>query len=316
VPTDASDLNLASIGVGELAGSQTVTRTVTSVAKENGWRRYTVSVDAPEGYEVTVEPSTMRLKKGDTATYEVTITNQTGPIGEWSFGSLTWSDKTGAYDVYSPIAVRGALFDAPAEVAEVGESGSASFDVTFGYTGSYSAAPHGLEPAIVTADTVLQDPDQNFDPNDGWSNRHDFTLSGAAFFRNALPPDSVDDPDIDLDMFVFDPNGNEVANSTSGGTDELVDITNPMDGTWSVYIHGWQTVEPSADYTMYTWVISETPGGNLSVDSAPTSATIGATEPIDVSWSGATAGEWHLGAVSHTGDVGVMGMTLIDVDNR
>jgi hypothetical protein len=157
VPTDASDLNLASIGVGELAGSQTVTRTVTSVAKESGWRTYTVSVDAPEGYAVTVEPSTMRLKKGDTATYEVTITNQTGSIGEWSFGSLTWSDKTGAYDVYSPIAVRGALFDAPDEVAEVGVSGSASFNVTFGYTGSYSAAAHGLEPAIVTADTVLQD---------------------------------------------------------------------------------------------------------------------------------------------------------------
>ena len=36
IPTDASDLNLASIGIGELAGSQTVVRTVTSVANENG----------------------------------------------------------------------------------------------------------------------------------------------------------------------------------------------------------------------------------------------------------------------------------------
>jgi hypothetical protein len=35
-----------------------------------------------------------------------------------------------------------------------------------------------------------------------------------------------------------------------------------------------------------------------------------------VSWSGATLGEWHLGAVSHTGDVGLMGLTLVDVDNR
>jgi hypothetical protein len=35
-----------------------------------------------------------------------------------------------------------------------------------------------------------------------------------------------------------------------------------------------------------------------------------------VSWSGATAGQWHLGAVSHTGDVGLMGLTLVEVDNR
>ena len=54
----------------------------------------------------------------------------------------------------------------------------------------------------------------------------------------------------------------------------------------------------------------------MSINSAPTSATIGATETIDISWSGATAGQWHLGAVSHTGDVGLMGLTLVDVDNR
>jgi hypothetical protein len=110
VPSDPSNLNLASIRIGELAGSQTVVRTVTSVAKENGWRQYTVSVDAPAGYEVTVAPSTIRLKRGRTATYEVTITNVSAPAGEWRFGSLTWDDKTGNYSVYSPIAVRGDLF--------------------------------------------------------------------------------------------------------------------------------------------------------------------------------------------------------------
>ena len=59
-----------------------------------------------------------------------------------------------------------------------------------------------------------------------------------------------------------------------------------------------------------------TPGGNLSVDSAPGSATLGSTETVDVSWMGATAGQWHFGAVSHTGDTGLMGLTLVEVDNR
>ncbi len=316
VPIEAHNLNLPSIGVAELAGSQTVIRTVTSVAKEQGWRDYTVSVDAPPGYSVSVEPSSIRLKSGDTATYYVTITNESAPVGEWRFGSLTWSDKTGHFDVYSPIAVRGALFNAPAQVDGSGENGATSFGVSFGYTGAYSAAAHGLEPAIVTVDNVVQDPDQNFDPNDGYSDRHDFNLAGAAYFRIAIPPESVNNPDIDLDVFVYDPSGVQVASSTNGGTDELIDITLPADGVWSVYVHGWQTIEPSADYAMYSWIISATPGGNLSIDSAPTAATLGATETVDMSWAGATAGQWHLGAVSHTGDIGLMGLTLVDVDNR
>ena len=215
----------------------------------------------------------------------------------------------------SPIAVKAALFGAPALVTGSGESGSASFDVAFGYTGSYSAAAHGLEPAIVTSDNVVQDPDQNFDPADGYSNLHQFNLSGAALFRVAMPPESTA-AGVDIDIFVFDPNGDQVASSTQSGTDELVDILLPMDGTWSVYVHGWNTAGPSANYDMYSWAISATPGGNLSLDSAPTSATIGSIEPIDVSWAGAASGAWHLGAVSHTGDAGLMGLTLVEVDNR
>jgi hypothetical protein len=42
---------------------------------------------------------------------------------------------------------------------------------------------------------------------------------------------------------------------------------------------------------MCSRVISATPGGNLSIDAAPTSATIGTIETIDVSWSGAMAGQ-------------------------
>ncbi len=313
IPTDASELNLASIGVAELAGTQTVTRTMTSVA--NRTTRWRVSVDAPDGYTVEVNPSVITLAPGASASYEVTITNTTAAIGEWEFGSLTWGSRAGT--AYSPLAVRATLFSAPASVAGEGESGSASFDVTFGYTGDYAAAGHGLEPAIVTTDAVVQDPDQSFDPDDGFSNGHEFTTSGAAYVRFAIPPDGVADPGaIDLDIFLEDPSGNIVAASTNGGTDEVIDVSLPADGTWTLWVHGWQTAGPSADYDLYTWVVSATPGGNLVVGSAPASATLGATETIDVSWTGATAGEWHLGAVSHSDAGGLIGLTLVEVDNR
>jgi subtilisin family serine protease len=311
IPTEAHNLNYPSIGVAEVAGTQTVIRTVTSVADRRV--RFEAKVKEPEGYDITVNPRHLTLNPGESATFEVTITNKDAPIGEWRFGSLTW--KGSDYDVYSPIALRAALFSAPAEVDGSGESGSASFDVQFGYTGSYTAAAHGLVPATVITDNVVQDPDQNFDPSDGFSDAHTFDLSGAAFFRIAIPPEATE-ANADLDVYVFDPNNELVASSTLGGTDEQVDIFQPADGTWTVYVHGWSTPGGDSDYDMYSWIISATPGGNLTIDSAPTSATSGAIETISVSWTGATLGQWHLGAVSHTGDVGLMGLTLINVDNR
>jgi len=317
VPFQSYNLNYPSIGVAEVVGSQTVIRTVTSIASKK--ETFKANVIAPPGYTVTVTPNKLTLNPGDSATFEVTITNKKAPVGEWRFGSLTW--KGGGYKVYSPIAVKGALFDAPDEISGSGDSGSASFDVKFGYNGAYTAAPHGLVPATVTTDNVLQDPDQTFSPSDvgtGGANLHQFNLSGAAFFRIAMPPESTE-PNTDIDIFVFDPTNALVATSTAGGTDELVDIFAPMDGTWSVYVHGWQTDGPDSDYNMWTWAVPNATGGTLVVDSAPASATIGTVAPVTVSWSGLTSsgiGDWYLGAVSHTGPSGLMKLTLVNVDNR
>jgi subtilisin family serine protease len=317
VPSQSYNLNYPSIGVAEVVGSQTVTRTVTSIASRR--ETFTAKVNAPHGYSVKVTPKKLTLNPGESATFEVTITNNSAPIDEWRFGSLTW--KAGDYEVYSPIAVKGALFDAPAEIFGSGESGSASFDVKFGYDGDYSAAPHGLIPATVTTDNVLQDPDQTFSPADvagGGANLHQFTLSGVAHFRIAIPPEGTE-PDADLDIFVFDPSNTLVATSTAAGTDELIDIANPADGTWSVYVHGWSAPGGDSDYNMWTWAVPFASGGSLVIDSAPSSATMGTTAPVTVSWSGLTSGtvgDWYLGAVSHTGPDGLMGLTLVNVDNR
>ena len=326
VPTTAENLNYPSIGIGDLPGSATVWRTVTSVAQESGWRTYNVSVDAPPGYDVTVSPSTIKLKKGQSATFSVTIDNVSAPIGEWRFGSLTWEERTGHYSVYSPIAVKGSLFSAPEEVSGSGESGSTSFDVKFGYTGPYDAAPHGLVPATVTSDNVLQDPDQDFDPSDvgaGGANLHSFAVSGSAVFRIAMPADATE-PNADLDIFVYK-GGSLIASSTSGGTNELINFENPADGTYDVYVHGWSAPGGDSDYDLYTWDIPATPGGTLVIDSEPADATSGETGTINLSWTGATAGQWHFGAVSHwmadapgsgLSDPNFMGLTLIEVDNR
>lgn len=318
VPTDTYNLNVPSIGAAEVPGTLTVERTVTSVAQENGWRTYDVSVNAPPGYNVTVSPTTIKLKKGQSATYSVTLTNVSAPLGQFRFGSLTWTDKTENYKAYSPIAARAIQFSTAAAISGSGESGSTSFNVSFGYTGAYSAAAHGLEPATLHVNSVLQDPNQSFSPSvdlaNGSAKAHTFSLSGVRYFRVALPPEATESG-ADLDVYVFNPGGGLAASSTQANTNEIVNINNPANGTWTVIVHGWLAPGGSSDYTLYGWAISATPGGNLTIDSAPGSAVNGTVETIDLSWTGATAGQWHLGAVSHTGPT-PPALTLVEVDNR
>ena len=181
-----ADLNLPSIGRSMASRVWSGDRgprhrDENKVAKEQGWRTYNVSVDAPEGFDVTVTPSTMSVcKPGMTASYEVTVSNVSSPIGEWRHGSLTWSDKTGHYTVYSPISVNyGARRYSPTGSKGAGSTAPppASTSVSFGYTGDYSAA--GARPRTRHGHLRHRGagPGQNFDPNDGYSNPYTFETS-------------------------------------------------------------------------------------------------------------------------------------------
>jgi hypothetical protein len=104
--------------------------------------------------------------------------------------------------------------------------------------------------------------------------------------------------------------------STNGGTDELIELTLPANDNYNLVVHGWSVPNAPLSFDISTWIVPLATGGSLSVDAAPTSATVGQTATIDVSWSGVAAGTRALGAVSHTGDSGLMGLTLVEVDNR
>jgi subtilisin family serine protease len=314
VPMDPSDLNISSIGIAEVAGSQTITRTVTSVAP--GKRTFRASVDAPAGFEVTVNPSSFKLKRGQSLTYEVTVTNVSAPLNSWRFGSLTWEEKTGKYSVYSPVALKATLFDAPDTVTGSGTEGSTSFDVLFGYTGDYTAAPHGLS-ANAPADGVIgQDPDQTYPSGDdapgpaGGVNKTDFTVTASALVRWTLFVPGDDD----LDLFLQDSGGNIIAASTNGGTDEFIELVLPADDTYTMVVHGWSVPNAPLDYTLDYWDVPLASGGSLSIDSAPSSATLGETGTIDISWTGLTGGTSYLGLVSHSDAGGLLGFTTVDVD--
>ena len=343
VPTEATDLNLSSIGVSQLAGTQTITRTVTSVADQP--TTFRASVLAPSGYRVTVTPTQFTLPPGGSARYQVVITNRNGPVGEWRTGSISWTggpapggnsgsstpdaaaaaadtaasasllDRTdrvgGKYEVRSPIAVRGAAIDVPAELTGTGANGSVSLPVKFGYTGPYTAAAHGLMAPVETTNEISQDPDQTFPSADDGAGvvAVPVTITGAAYarWRLALAGDS------DLDIYLLDSSGTVMAQSTNGGTDEEINLPAPPDGNYTLIVHGWQVVPDPLAFTLQNWIVPTSSDGSLTVASAPSSAAIGATGTVTANWTGAAPGVSYLGAVSHSNATGVLALTLLDV---
>ena len=172
----------------QLAGIQTVTRTVTNVGPAG---TYTVTVDAAAG--VAVDGRARRRSRsppGRAATYAVTFTTTDGAaLDAWAFGSLTWSD--GTHDVRSPIAVRPVALAAPDEVSGTGTDGTTSYDVTFGYTGPFNAAvARARARPRSTTDTVVDDPANDInvalDTGVGIDVVHDLRRAGTRHLRASL----------------------------------------------------------------------------------------------------------------------------------
>lgn len=300
IPFDASDLNLASIGIAELAGYQTVVRTVTNVGLAG---TYDVSTDVPPDIDVVVSPSSFTLGEGESASYEVTFTTTgAATLNDWVFGSLTWSD--GSHSVRSPIAVRPVELAVPGEVFGMGTDGSLDYDVIFGYAGNFAAEPHGLVPADAQPDNVVDDPANDIDvaleTRVGVTLHFVTILTGTEYARFSLFDDCTDGND-DLDLYIFGPDTAGfpyVGGSGSGTSAEEVNLVAPAPGTYIAVVHGWQTDGPDANYTLFAWALGADAAGNMTV-TAPSAATLGATDTVTVDWTGLAADTKYLGSITH-----------------
>lgn len=316
IPFDSSDLNYASIGIGALAGSQTITRTVTNVGPAG---TYDVSFEAPAGVNVKVLPASLNLGVGESADFTVEFeVTSFATVDAWVFGSLTWTH--GPHAVRSPIAVKPVALAAPGQVSGTGTTGSLEFDVTFGFEGAYEALPQGLVPAVADGGNVVDDPanDINVALESGVGiTVHTVAIGpGEKHARFSLFDDYTDGDD-DLDLYVFDPSFGFAGGSGSGTSEEEVDVTNPVEGTWFVVVHGWQTDGPDSNYTLFSWAFGSDLG-NMTV-TGPATAALGAVEPIDVVWgtppNELDPGLMYLGGVSFTDTPDEVGFTFVKIDS-
>jgi len=310
---DASDLNLASIGIGQLAGTQTVTRRVTNIGNDAS---YAVNVNAPDGIKVEVNPNVLTLSPGQTEMFEVTFTTRPeAKMGSWTFGNLTWSD--GTHEIRSPIAVRPVPMAAPEEVAAQGTTGSLSYNVTFGYSGNFDTAAWGLIPAIELSGNVIDDPQNDINKalasGVGISVHTVNVSSGTRYARFSLFDSNTDGND-DLDLYVFGPDGAYVGGSSSGTSNEEVNIIDPAPGSYSVIVHGWQTDGPDSNYILFNWTLKDINENNMVI-TAPADAVLGEIGAISIGWTGLEPDKRYLGAIVYSDSISDIGTTFIRIDS-
>ena len=317
------EFNLPSIAVSRLAASETVSRRVTNVGENT--ETYSVSVNPPPGFSVTVDPTSLSLMPGQTAGFDVTINNESALLDLWWFGDLTWSSD--AHDVRSPIAVRAASITAPGEIERAGGTGTETFQITFGYNGSYTPRVHGLDRATVISGLFVDnDPTKNFTPrlDNGVTGRRFQINPDQIFLRFALL-DALTDGEDDLDLYVFYcgtvPGSpcRRIGESGSLTSEEEFNLFNPPPGFYDVYIHGFETDEvsggPGANFSLLAWELGTFEDQGNMTATGPAFVSAGMTGDVTIDWSNLAAQQIYLGAISHLTPQGVGGLTLIKITN-
>ena len=299
-PIDPSNLNVASIAIGDLPGMQTVTRKVTNVGDATA--TYNASYTGMGGISVTVSPASLTLAKGETGSFAVTFTRTSAALNAYVGGQLTWTD--GTHVVRIPMVVRPVVFSAPAQVSD-------SYGVLFGYTGPFSASARGLVPAALTDGTVADD------PTDGACSLTSpnaqlipvVVPAGTTYARFSLFDADVN-PGTDIDLCVYR-GTTQVGSSGSGTSAEEVNVANPAADTYTVVVQGWG-VAGSSPFKLHTWLLGSTAAGNMTV-TAPASAVVG-PGTITLSFSGLTPGTKYLGSVAYSGVAGLPNPTIVRTD--
>jgi hypothetical protein len=183
--------------------------------------------------------------------------------------------------------------------------------VTFGFNGPFTATPRGLVAAQTYEGSVTTDPTSTFTPGGDGTVSFDVTVPAETTYARFSLFDANTSPASDLDLYVYR-DGTLVGSSGGSTSDEEVNFLNPKAATYTVWVHGFATGNPST-FTLFAWVLGKADAGNMTV-SAPPSAVLGQTGTIELTFTGLTAGTKYLGSIVYGGAAGMPNPTIVRVD--
>ncbi|ONI72534.1 hypothetical protein BWI15_18475 [Kribbella sp. ALI-6-A] len=292
---DPSDYNAPSIAVGQLVGTQTITRRVTAVTP--GLYRATVSVP---GMKAVVSPSILTFSEaGQTKTFTVKLTQDTATSNQTTSGWLTWQGANAS--VRSPIVVVPTSTLAPTEVSGSGASGSVSFEATSGTAGSPLLGYGMVSAPSVRGAVAAGTPDAEL-PN--------YPVTATASTKAIQWNVKATDPNASIWMVLYKVVNGEMqllSFQGNGSSQASASVAAPTPGVWGVLTITLSN-PPGASTTEYgiqTNVVTADSGRALSV--TPGQAPVAAKPfPVTASWAGVPTDRRSTGYIEYPNGVGTV----------
>jgi hypothetical protein len=325
-----NELNLPSMAIGALAGTDTLHRSVTNVAGVA--ETYTAKVTGLTGLNVVVSPSSFTLAPGAAADYAVSFTENNAPFNVYATGFITLTGDKG-HVVRIPVVVQPVKLAAPAEVTGSGTTGSLSYPVKAGFAGTLGRTIRGIQVATKFDHTVNGDPGCTFDTTKpdasvaaGTATVDSFTTPANARFIRFQTFQSDSSASVhDLDMYVYraapgsstyslvlssgGPDANEVTSSNSTGS-------LAQGAQFKVYIHGCGVDAGGGSFTLFAWALTTTPSDPWTTPPATSPVTVGQTLNENYSWSNLPAGNRYLARVTYDDGAAGIAATNIELSTR
>lgn len=297
----AKDVNEPSIALGQLVGSESVTRQFLA-SQQGTWK---VSSNLP-GFTVDGPNKLVSDRKGDIEDLTFSFTRNDADLATFSEGFIK---LTGPTTVKIPVVARPVSVKAPKNVEGIGTDGSAPVDITAGFTGDLDVTEYGLAKADSTEATIDQGDTHYYCVN---------TSDTTKALRVDL--DSVqDDADLDLYGYVMDTDCNSaavdyLATSATSSADESFTVQDPGAGSFIIAVDGYAapTGQSTIDYRLDIYDVRSDNGvGSFRADPNPVPVVAGEPTTFDAVWSGLDPDARYLGMLVYDG---ALSPTYVRVD--
>ena len=312
-PIEPSDLNLPAISFGGFLGTDTTTRTFTSVdATSTTWR---VAVEGTVGIQTRVAPNVFTIAPGQSQTVGLDFIRTTGPFDTYLTGSLVLTDRDGARTVRLPISVEPRRMSVPPaiEIDTLEAAGSHTVPFKSGMTGTILVQGFGLaEPEVSTGHSVTAASGQPSPTAGPGVNVHDVTVSAGTQLLAAQTLEPDPEAFTDLDMFLYhdaDADGTFeetelIVRAATPAPGEFAAVTMPTPGAYRFSVVGFATYPPASTYDFATWTVadpspddpSNQPG--LTATGDPVEVQAAGQGSFTVEWSDAQSNGRYLGVAA------------------
>lgn len=286
---DPTALNLASLAnpscVEECEWTRTISSTMDSTVT------WTVQAMA-QGFTLTVEPASFALAPGATQQIKITADVSQATLNAWRFGKIVFTpDSEDTVVAHFPAAVKRAVSNIPTQV-RINTNEQQGTDVLTNLKAieivTLTTGVHGLAQAVLSEAYIVEDPTPD-DPTDVANGGVHYYTTTVSATDMRLVVEIVKTTSPDLDLFVYNRNGQRVCASATSATLEYCSISGSslITGTYHIFIQNYESGQSTItlpDRVVYaTAVVPVADQGNFEV-TGPTAVAAGDPFTLTMKW--------------------------------